>query len=75
VNLVCIFEWDAGSGRDKSRPYFFIDLVECPDHRMRGADFTGEFGTMRAVISEKLRAHLRQVGSNALTVTLAPLRC
>ncbi len=30
---------------------------------------------MRAVISEKLRAHLRLVGSNVLTVTLEPLRC
>jgi len=30
---------------------------------------------MRAVISEKLRAHLRQVGSSVLTVTLEPLRC
>jgi hypothetical protein len=39
------------------------------------ANFTGDFDTMRAVISEKLRAHLRQVGSNVLTVTLEPLRC
>ena len=30
---------------------------------------------MRAIISEKLRTHLRQVGSNVLTVTLEPLRC
>ena len=30
---------------------------------------------MRAVISEKLRTHLRQVGSTVLTVTLEPLRC
>ena len=30
---------------------------------------------MRAIISEKLRAHLRQVASNVLTVTLEPLRC
>jgi hypothetical protein len=29
---------------------------------------------MRTVISEKLQAHLRQVGSNVLTVTLEPLR-
>lgn len=30
---------------------------------------------MRAVISEKLRDHLRVVGSNVPTVTLEPLRC
>lgn len=30
---------------------------------------------MRAIISDKLRAHLQQVGSAALTVTLNPLRC
>ncbi len=30
---------------------------------------------MRAVISEKLQAHLRQVGSAVLTITLEPLRC
>ena len=30
---------------------------------------------MRAIISEKLRTHLGQVGSNVLTVTLEPLRC
>ncbi len=30
---------------------------------------------MRAIISEKLQAHLQRVGSNVLTVTLNPLRC
>jgi len=30
---------------------------------------------VRAIISEKLQTHLRQVGSNVLTVTLEPLRC
>ena len=30
---------------------------------------------MHAIISEKLRAHLRQIGSTILTVTLDPLRC
>jgi len=30
---------------------------------------------MRAVISEKLRGYLRQVGSDVLAVTLEPLRC
>ena len=30
---------------------------------------------MRAIISEKLQAYLRQVGSTVLTVTLDPLRC
>jgi hypothetical protein len=30
---------------------------------------------MRAIISEKLRAHLYEVGSTILTVSLEPLRC
>jgi hypothetical protein len=30
---------------------------------------------MRAIISEALKAHLRQAGSTILTVTLEPLRC
>jgi len=30
---------------------------------------------MRAIISEKLQAHLQSVGSNVLTITLNPLRC
>lgn len=30
---------------------------------------------MRAIISEKLQAYLRRVGSSVLTVTLDPLRC
>jgi len=30
---------------------------------------------VRAIISEKLQAHLRQVGSDILTITLEPLRC
>jgi hypothetical protein len=30
---------------------------------------------MRAILSEKLQEHLRQIGSSVLTVTLDPLRC
>jgi hypothetical protein len=30
---------------------------------------------MRAILSKKLQAHLGQVGSTVLTVTLNPLRC
>lgn len=30
---------------------------------------------MRAMISEKLQAYLRGIGSAVLTVTLEPLRC